>query len=159
MSVKTQGTQVFFVDPVDGSLNTLDCPTGVTIPGVTRDQLEEFCLDQADGIRTYKSGAGTPGVVTISANFDPSSESHMRLIELQDSGDVIEWVVGLSDGTAVPVVDTAGLVDIPLPTTRSWFHFLGYVSDAPIDAQTNTFYTVEFSIQMSGARTAYPKTT
>lgn len=157
MPVKTQGTQIYFVDPADSTIHELDCPTGLTIPGVTRDQLEELCLNSPDGIRTYKSGAGTPGVVTVSANFDPGSDSHVRLLELQDSGDVVEWIVGLSDGTSAPTVDTAGKIVVPPPTTRSWFYFEGYVSDAPIDAQTNAFYTVEFSIQMSGPRVAFPK--
>lgn len=157
--LSTQGTQVFFIDPADDTVHTLECPTGLTIPGVTRDQLEILCLDDTTGVRRFRQGAGTPGVVTVSANFDPASASHVRLLELQDTGETIEWVVGLSDGTSLPLVDTAGLVDLPLPSDRSWVHFEGSLSDAPIDAQVNTFYTVEFSVQMSGPRRFFPKST
>ena len=154
MPLSAQGTKLYLLDPVTDTLLQIDCPTGLTIPSAESEQLESTCLDDFD--RQYRPGLGTPGVVSLNLNFDPGSASHVRLVQLKKSRDTVQWVVGFSDGTSVPTLDSAGNVD--LPTDRSFITFLGYVAGVPIDAQLNSFYTMEVSVQMSGDYDLHPKT-
>lgn len=145
MSVTTQGTEIYFVDDL-GTLHTLHCPTGITIPRATKDNLDATCLNSED--RVMVPGLGTPPTLSITANFNPDQDSHVFLWEAQENRTILQFIVGLSNGTAAPTLDTAG--DVILPTTRGFVTFEGYVSDTPLDAQIGAFYTIDFTIQMSG---------
>lgn len=155
MSLKTQGTAIYFIDPADNSVNLVGCPTGISLGGDTYDQLEDTCL--GDTVRKYKSGLGTPGQASINLNFDPSSPSHLRLYQLSEdrSIDNIKFALGLSDGNVPPTVTASNWT---LPATRSWFTFEGYVADFPLDIQLGSLVTGSISIQRSGAKTLTPKT-
>lgn len=148
MSIKTQGTQIFFVDPAIDSVVAVECAISLDGISAPRDQLESTCLDSP--ARTYEAGLATPGQFTVGINFDPGSPSHLRLMELWESGEKFEMAVGYSDGTAVPTgVDTAGMFE--LPTTRSWLIFHDtYVADFPQTFALNTLVTSTISLQLSG---------
>ena len=135
MSVLTQGTQIYFIDPEFDSngpgVREVECATTFTPGGNPADQIEDTCL--SDTSRSYKPGLRTPGQATLGLNADPENESHVRLHELSetDPSPTLKWAVGWADGTAVPTLDSNG--DFVLPTTRTWFIFGGYVSDFPFD--------------------------
>ncbi len=156
MAVKTQGTQLYFIDP-DGSegaeIVAVGCVT--TISGLTaaRDQIETTCLDSA--ARTYEAGMATPGAATFGINFDPSDESHIRLHELYRAGTKIDWALGWSDGTDAPTVDSSD--DFDLATTRTWITFNGYVSDLPFDFALNAVVASTVSVQVSDFPVLVPK--
>jgi len=46
MSVKTQGTELYFVS--SAAVLKLTCPTGITGLGGARDQIETTCLDNTE---------------------------------------------------------------------------------------------------------------
>jgi hypothetical protein len=148
MAILAQGTQIYFIDPADDSLVTVECATTFTPGGAPADQIEVTCLEDFE--RAYRRGLRTPGQATMGINADPAFASHIRLHELSedDTVDTIKWAVGWSDGTAAPTVDTSG--DFVLPTTRTWFTFQGYVADFPFDFAQNTVVTSTVSIQRSG---------
>ena len=58
MSIKTQGTNLYFIS--SGQVKTMTCPTGITGLGGTRDQIETTCLNATDD-KSYVSGLGNPG--------------------------------------------------------------------------------------------------
>lgn len=155
MSQTSQGTQLFFVDPLTNHLKEVSCPTAITIPAAAKEQLDITCL--GDTARKYKAGLGNPSTVSFSVFFDTSETSHVLLEDLLLSGESTHFVVALSDGTAIPTLDSSG--DITFPTTRSFYSFEGYISDGPIDIQIASENTVQFSIQMSGNRIPFRKTT
>ncbi|MCY1287204.1 Phage tail tube, TTP, lambda-like [compost metagenome] len=152
MSVLTQGTQIFFIDPEFDSngagVRQVECATTFSPGGNPADQIEDTCLE--DTTRSYKPGLRTPGQATLGLNADPENESHVRLHELSetDPSPTLKWAVGWADGTAVPTLDSNG--DFELPTTRTWFIFEGYVSDFPFDFAANTVVTTQATIQRSG---------
>ncbi len=152
MSVLTQGTQIFFIDPeFDSSgagVREVECATTFTPGGNPADQIEDTCLSATT--RSYKPGLRTPGQATLGLNADPENESHVRLHELSetDPSPTLKWAVGWADGTDVPTLDSNG--DFELPTTRTWFIFEGYVSDFPFDFAANTVVTTQATIQRSG---------
>lgn len=159
MAVKTQGTELFFIDPDDQSVVKVGCVTSITGMTAARDQIETTCMDSA--ARTYEAGMATPGAATFGINFDPQDASHIRLHELYRTGTTLQWALGWSDYSppfpaagAPPTADTSGFV---LPTSRSWITFDGYVSDLPFDFAINAVVASSVSVQVSDFPELTPK--
>lgn len=149
----TQGSQLFFLDPVGPTVTEVDCATAITGIEASRDQIETTCL--AGDARTYEPGMPTPGQASVTINFDPAEPSHVRLHELYRAGTKVEWALGWSDGTAPPTVGTAD--DFDLPTTRSWLNWNGYVANVPFDFALNAVVGSTMPIQLSGFPVLTPK--
>ncbi|ULL07773.1 phage tail protein [Pseudomonas putida] len=116
MAILTQGTQIFALVPTAGnpSLFTvmeIECATAFNPGGNPADQIETTCLSQR--VRTYLRGLRTPGQASMTLNADPRNASHIRLHELSEDDEIetIHWVVGWSDGKALPGVAVAGSLD------------------------------------------------
>ncbi|MAD75162.1 MAG: phage tail protein [Rheinheimera sp.] len=150
MSVLTQGTHIFFIDPAGaGTVVQVKRATQFNPGGNPASQIDESALEDLDA--QFRKGFRTPGQASMTINADPAEPSHIRLHELSESNDQtqekLKWVVGWSDGTDLPTVTDGEFV---LPTTRTWFKFTGYVSDFPFDFALNTIVTTAVSIQRSG---------
>lgn len=155
MSVLTQGTKIYFIDPDDLSIVPILKTTAFNPGGAPADQIEDTGLE--DFVRTYKKGLATPGQASLTVLADPQTESHIRLHELSEetTDRLVKFAVGWSDGTAAPTADSGG--DFVLPTSRTWFTFQGYVSDFPMDFAGNTVVTTAATIQRSGGSVWTPK--
>jgi hypothetical protein len=153
---ETKGTHLFFADPTssDPIVRKLTCPTGITgINGGTRDRIDTTCLDEIGAFRTYVGGFADPSEISVPFVLYDGDESHKSLFDLQDSGQVIGWYVGLSDSPAVPTVDTEGsLVSPPL---RTGISFRGYVSNLTLDAAVNEVVRGTLTIQRVGGSTVH----
>lgn len=146
MAVKTQGTELYLIDPDDLSLITVGCVTSINGISATRDQLETTCL--ASAARTFMAGLANPGAATFGINFDPSDDSHIRLHELFVEGADLQWAIGWSDGTADPSSQSTD--GFALPTSRSWIQFDGFINDLPFDFALNAVVSSTVSVQVSG---------
>lgn len=144
MSIKTQGTQLYFIS--SGQVKTVTCPTGITGLGGSRDQIETTCLNATDD-KSYVSGLGNPGQVSVPFVFDPSALDHQLLIALHDSGDVTDWMIGFSDGTTAPTVVSGQL---SMANTRTAASFDAFVADINIDVATNEVVRGTLTLQRSG---------
>lgn len=144
MSIKTQGTQLYFIS--SGQVKTVTCPTGITGLGGSRDQIETTCLNATDD-KSYVSGLGNPGQVSVPFVFEPSALDHQLLIALHDSGDVTDWMIGFSDGTATPTVVSGQL---SMANTRTSASFDAFVADINIDVATNEVVRGTLTLQRSG---------
>ena len=144
MAIKTQGTNLFFVS--SAAVKTLTCPTGITGLGGARDQIETTCLENTDD-KTYLAGLGNPGQVSVPFVFEPSAADQKLLYGLHDSGEIINWMVGFSDGTAVPTIVSGVLT---MASTRSAAQFSAFVSDVNIDVATNEIVRGTLTLQRSG---------
>lgn len=154
MSIKAQGTQLYFVDPDTDAIVEVACITELTGLSQSRDQIDVTCL--SDQERSFEAGLATPGVANFAIYADPREPSHIRLHELAVAGTVLDWAAGWSDGTAPPTGGTPAMV---LPTTRTWLTFEGYVSDFPFDFAQNSVVTSNLGIQTSGPTVWVPKST
>jgi hypothetical protein len=154
MALKTQGTELFFVDDLTSSVPVIvkvTCPTGVSGLGGAADQIESTCLnDLVD--KAFVRGLGNPGQVSVPFNLDPQAVSHQLLFDLKDAGTTISWLAALSDGTAAPTQVDSNDVIVP-PATRTSFGFLAYVSDVNIDIATNEIVRGTLTLQRSGVVT------
>jgi hypothetical protein len=153
MTMKTQGTDLYAIDPRDESLITVGCITSLDGIDSTIDQIETTCLNSAE--RTYVAGLGTPGTATFGLNIDTADANHLLLHEIKQLGLTLKWAVGMSDGTAAPTVDTAG--DFNLPTSRSWITFEGFMNSFPFSFALNGVVASSVGIQVSGAQALIAK--
>ncbi|WP_288659538.1 MULTISPECIES: phage tail tube protein [Pseudomonas] len=148
MAILAQGSQVYFIDPDTKAVVPVECATAFTPGGAPADQIETTCLE--DTTRSYMPGLRTPGTASLTVNFDPANESHVRMYELsqRDPSPTMNWALGWSDGTEAPTADTDG--DFALPTSRTFYTFQGYMSDVPFDFAANTVVTSAATIQRTG---------
>lgn len=157
MTLKAQGSDIFAIDPADGSLLDVGCVTSITGIDTTIDQIETTCLNNL--VRTYEAGLATPGAASFGLMFDPADVNHIRLHQLKTAGTTLQWVVGLSDGTANPTTatDSNGDDEFVLPPTRSWIQFEGYMNSYPFEFALNAMVTSTVGIQVSGEPIIIPK--
>lgn len=153
MAIKTQGTELYFIDPSDDTVMEVGCITSFTGLDATLAQIETTCLSAE--AHTYVAGMPTPGTATFGINFDPSDASHVGLHELYKTGTSLTWVLGLGDGTDSPSVDSEG--DPVLPVTRTFITFGGYISSFPFDLALNSVVTNSIGVQISGFPNLAPK--
>lgn len=153
MSIKTQGTKLYAVDPDSETLIEVGCVTSIDGIDTTNEQIETTCLD--DTARTYVSGLATPGNATFGVNFDPDDATHIRMHELKIAGTILEWVVGFSDGIIDPEIDSGGTWD--LSGTRSWIRFQGFMTSFPFSFAENAVVQSTIGIQISGEPGLFPK--
>ena len=155
MPIKTQGTDLFVIDPDDDSIMLVGCVTSIDGIDTTIDEIDTTCL--SDTTRTYEAGLGTPGVASFEINTDPSNQTHLRLHQLKISGTTLKWVVGWSEspGTAPTGVDSQG--DFVLPGARSWIAMEGYMNSYPFGFAQNNVVKSSIGIKISGEPTLVPK--
>lgn len=155
MSILTQGTQIYLIDPDTNTVLAVECATTFSPGGAPADQIDDTCLEAFE--RSFMPGLRTPGQASLGLNADPRNASHIRMHEMSEANPspVLKWAVGWSDGTAAPTVDSSD--DFELPATRTWFTFQGYIADFPFDFAGNTVVTSAVSIQRSGGSAWIPK--
>lgn len=153
--MKTQGTQLFAVDPLDNSILQVTCVISIDGLNTTIDQNEITCLE--DTARTYEAGLATPGTATFGIRPNPQDDSHIRLFALKKAGTSLHWALGWSDGVGVTPtgVDSSGNFD--LPTTRSWLTFDGFMNAFPFSFAQNSQVESQIGVQVSGDPEWIPK--
>jgi hypothetical protein len=161
MAQKTQGTELYTIDPTTHAVLVVGCVISIDGIDTTLDQLETTCL--VSPARTYEAGLATPGSASFGINFDPKDASHVRLHQLKVQGVTLPWAIGFGDGTRQPdgsgippTVDTAG--EFVLPAGRSWIAFDGFMNSYPFTFALNAVVTSTVGIQISGEPSVHPKT-
>jgi hypothetical protein len=152
MAKKTQGTELYVINPNDFTVVKVGCVTALSGLTAARDQIETTCLDSE--AREYVAGMATPGAAQFTINFDPSDASHVLLHDLYVEGTTLDWALGWSDGTDAPTSDSTAFT---APTTRTWILFEGFISDLPFDFALNSVVTSNVSVQVSGFPTLVAK--
>lgn len=148
MSVKTQGTELFFADPtatVPGMVK-MTAPTGITGLGGAADQIDTTNLDDLQD-KTFVRGLGTPGQVSVPFILKASA-ADQRLFDLKATGEVLHWMVCLSDGTTDPTYSSGTLT---APAGRTSIAFDAFISDVALDLATNEVVRGTLTLQRSGS--------
>ena len=151
MAVKTQGTNLYVIDPEDCSVITVGCPTSIDGIDTSVDQIETTCLDST--ARTYEAGLATPGTATFGINIDPKDPSHVRLLELKNEGATLHWAIGWSEAPDVaPTTETDSDGECVFVTNpaRSWLLFEGFINSFPFSFALNGVVASTVGIQVSG---------
>lgn len=145
-TIETKGTRLYFAKS-DSEILKVACPTGITGLGGPADQIETTCLDSIE--KEYVRGMLNPGKISVPINLIPRSASHQALLDLKDSGDIVSFMIVLSDQTGEPTISSSdGRLESPGATT---FEFLAYVDDVNVDITTNEIVKGTVTLQRSGA--------
>lgn len=150
MALRTQGTELFFINPLgsDPLIVKLHCPTGISGLGGAADQIDVSCLEDLVD-KSFLSGLGNPGQVSVPFVLDPDDASHQLLFALKDSRAVVSWLVALSDGTTDATAIGSDDVIEP-PSGRSSLGFMAYLADVAIDIAGNEVVRGTLTLQRSG---------
>lgn len=147
MAVKTQGTDLYVIDPVGDVVLKVGCVTSIDGIDTALDQIETTCLEAT--ARTYEAGLATPGTASFGINVDPKDGSHLRLHQLKVQGTTLRWALGWSEDPGVaPTRDTSG--GFILPSSRSWLEFEGFMNSFPFTFAQNSVVQSTVGIQVSG---------
>lgn len=159
MSIKTQGTNLYTIDPVGCTVLEVGCVTSIDGIDTTVEQIETTCLNAS--ARTYESGLATPGTATFGINFDPSNTSHVRLHELKVAGTTLQWAIGFSetpDLAPTAQTNSAGECEFITNGARSWILFEGFMNSYPFSFAQNAVVQSTVGIQVSGEPEVVPAT-
>lgn len=162
MAIKTQGTQVYFVNTiVDGvtqavtyELIEIDCPTALSAGGESIEEIEVTCLK--DNVRRYVGGLATPGEATLTVNYDHTDVSLLDLKALHNSGEITTFVIGFSNGETDPTIAASTGV-VTYPNDRSYLAFDAYVMSFPFTFELNAVVTSEIGLRVTGKTNLYNK--
>lgn len=149
--MKTQGTNLYAIDPADGSVIIVGCPTSIDGIDTTVEQIETTCLNST--ARTYDAGLATPGTASFGINVDPKDPSHLRLHQLKTAGTTLQWAVGWSEAPDVaPTTEQDSEGDYVFVTNpaRSWILFEGFMNSFPFSFALNAQVASTVGIQVSG---------
>lgn len=155
MAVKTQGTQLYFVDPVGDVITEVACITELTGLTAARDQVDTTCL--SDQARSFIAGLMNPGQANFGIYADGAEASHIRLHQLFAEGVVLQWAAGWADGYGIAPTSVTSGGEFVLPTTRTWLEFEGFINDFPFEFAQNSVVTSNLGIQTSLLPTWTPK--
>ena len=148
MAVKTQGTEMYFLDPVAEVWTKIGCPTSISLVSPTKGEIDITCLDSE--APESMAGFGDAGSATFDIIPDPQEPSHVRLNQLQQEGATLQWAIGWSDGKDAATDE--------LPTTRTWNTLKGHLTNFPFDFQNNEVVrTSGLTINVSGLINWIPK--
>lgn len=157
MAKKVAGTNLYAIDPVDGSVIVVGCPTSIDGIDTSVEQIETTCISNTT--RTYEAGLATPGTASFGINTDPSDPSHVRLHQLKTAGTMLQWAVGWSEAPDTPPTteqDSAGEWVFVTNPARSWILFEGFMNSFPFSFALNAVVQSTVGIQVSGEPVLIP---
>lgn len=148
----TQGTELWLIDPIDGTLIDTGCVNSFEGLSAPHDDIETTCL--RDTARRYEAGLAAPSTATMEIQFDPRSKDHMRLHSVYESGKNAQWALGFSDATGTAPTVEGG--KFKLPENRSWLVFEAMIQDFPFSFAQNTKVTSGLPLRLSGKPVPIP---
>ena len=152
MAIKTQGTKLYAIDPLDDSVLAICIVSGIDIGSPSAGEIPTTTL--CDKVKRYMAGMRDAADVSFTVDFDPANLEHLRLAALQESGESVKFALGLSDGIVPPTVLTD---EFTLPTTRSWVKFTGFLKDFPLSFSEDSVIKTQVGVRMDGGHTIVPK--
>lgn len=166
MAVKTQGTELYAMDPDTGEVFDVGCITSIEGIDTTIDQVETTCLNAL--VRTYEAGLATPGTASFAINTDDRDVNHVKLHQYKTAGKTLHWAIGWREenangetvlpGTApTSVTDSSGDYIFSLPDARAWIVFEGFMNSFPFSFAQNSVVTSSIGIQVSGEPQFIPR--
>ena len=138
--IKTQGTQVFAV--INGEVVRFSCPKAFSFGDDSFSKIDATCLDS--DTKEYDRGMRDPGEGSIQIDLDDENASHLKLIELADSGEKVEWHIGSSHSKTEPTYDEPA--GISLPEDRIWWSFTGYINPATPSIESDALVGYTFAL-------------
>lgn len=112
---------------------TIGQVSNISLPNPERQVAVINTFDQPGGFSRRVPTVIEPGTLTFSIALDPSLPAHSGLIDLRDSGALVNWRVTF--------------------LTEQYYTFSGFVSSVSISTEADGIVTAEVTIQLDGALT------
>ena len=159
--VKTQKTKLYWRRLNGATYSIVPVLEGTqltTAPG-SPQKIDTTSLD-SDAVESL-AGLTDNGTLQFQLNllpWDDGDADDQTLFLAQANGDVSKYIIGLSDGTAPPTVDSGSGV-VTYPTTRSWRHFDGSFVGATETYNGRDAVRISAPIEITGAITKVARST
>lgn len=144
--IKTQKTALYFASATDADVTKLGAITDFNGLGGQKGEIDATNMDS--DAKEFFTGLEDSGTFTLGVNIDPKDASQQDVFDLKDSGEVVRWVLALSDGTAAPTV--ADNV-VTLPATRTMFAFDASVQQFTVSGAADNIVKGQLSLRITGA--------
>lgn len=148
MAIKTQESQVYFIDPSTTPATVVELVGVTKIDGIDAPISSVESTTLASKHRDYTPGIAEPSTASISILSDPSEDSQTTLHALRNAGTVLHWAVGSSDGTAAPALDTDGKAFKQDAVARTFLYFDGFATSWTHGYDVNGVATNEVGAQL-----------
>lgn len=143
---KTQGLNAYIIES-DDTVTDMGCLFEVDDISSERDDIDTTGLCQTDS-KTYIAGLKDPGDTSWTLKYVKGGEAASKVKDLWDSGDIATFAVGLSQSADAPTIASG---TITWPSSRTFIHFDGYVSDMPFSFEKEGIVTSEVAIKLTKA--------
>jgi len=142
--IKTQKSGLYFPTAAD-EVSKLLAITDWNGLGGQKGEIDATNMDS--DAKEFFTGLEDSGTFSLNINFDPREISQQDLWALKDSGDVVPWYLGLSDGVTAPT-----LVDdvMTAPAARTGFVFDASVQQLTLSAASDNIVKGAITLRISG---------
>lgn len=150
---RTQGTHLYAVDSTGSSpvLFKLGSLTGISgLNGGTTDEIDTTPLDAEDA-KEFELGLSDPGEMSVTYIFKPADSNQRRLIDMYKSKLASQFIICLSDGSAVPTLDSND--EIEAPAGRTSYIVQALVKQQPVDISSNEVIRCTLPLRRTGTCT------
>ncbi|HDR2009598.1 TPA: structural protein 3 family protein [Acinetobacter baumannii] len=152
-NVKTQKTQLFTV--LNGQVVRFVCSKRIDLGQDSFQKIDVTCLDAES--KQYVRGMRDPGEGAVEIDYDDTNTSHDKLIEIAESGEILEWHVGSGHASTEPTYDATTGID--LPKDRMWWSFKGYINPtAPNAFEVDSVVGYSFTLIRNSGVTSIKRT-
>lgn len=152
--LRTQGTQVWVLDDTATVISVLEIPN-VSDVGEFGPQADDIDVTNLmSTAKEYLVGLPDNGEATLQINFNPQDPVHQFLNDLAGTQTRLQFMVGLSDGTAAPT-NVGGT--LTTPTARTTAKFEASVKSFRGSIKANDADRATCSLRISGAITWHYK--
>jgi len=142
--IKTQKTGLYFVNA--DAIAKLGALTDFNGLGGQKGEIDATNLDS--DAKEFFTGLEDSGTFSCNINIDPTDASQQDVFDIKDSGEVVTWVLALSDGTAAPTIETDEVV---APTGRTAFIFDASVQQFTVSGGADSIVKGAISLRITGA--------
>ena len=157
--VATQKTNLYWRRLSGGTYSIVKIP-GVTSLASSPGSPQKIDVTDMDSTAVESlAGLQDNGQLQVALNrlpYNDGNRDDQILYLTQANGDVSLYIIGLSDGTAPPTVDSGSGV-VTYPNTRSWMHFSGSFVGASSNIAARDAVRITAPIEISGSITEVDK--
>lgn len=141
--IKTQKTGIYFA--VAAAVSKLIAITDWNGLGGQKGEIDATNMDS--DAKEFFTGLEDSGTLSLGINLDPREVSQQALWDLKDSGEVVPWYLGLSDGTAAPTVTDEAIV---APAARTGFAFEASVQQLTLSGAADNIVKGQITLRITG---------
>lgn len=149
MALKTQESQLYFIDPSATPAEVVELKGLKRIDGLDAAISSVETTTLASDHREYIPGIAEPGTASIKMNYEPGDDSQTTLHALKNAGTTLQWALGKSDGTIAPELDTDGKSFKQTAVARTFLYFSAFPTSWASSFDVNGVEEIDAGAQLN----------